>query len=90
MPHEQAPDTVLFVVESPIAYTVGFASLLFAAACAMLNDLTDESARNVRSSTPSQTATLNVEPDFEIPVVADTDSTTSDVIVADVVSTVTV
>ena len=83
------PDALLFVVESPIAYTAGLASAALAAACVIVKSDNVEPLSNVRSSTPSQTATLNCVPVFVIPVVAATPSTTSEVIVADEVVTLT-
>jgi len=88
LPHEMLPDALL-VVESPIAYTAGLASAALAAACVIVKSDNVEPLSNVRSSTPSQTATLNCVPVFVIPVVAATPSTTSEVIVADEVVTLT-
>jgi hypothetical protein len=62
----------------------------FAAACEIVSVDNVESDGNVRSRTPSHTATLNDVPDFEIPVVAVTESTTSDVIEAALVFTETI
>ncbi len=90
LPHDSAPLALFFVVESPIAYAIGFSNLLFAAACEISIVFTDVDAGKVKSKTPSQTATLKLEPVFVIPVTADTSSTTSDITDSAVVFTFTI